>query len=79
MVGITYAINLLVFILCAGVVVSIVVLVPLAVYTIPYDLWVGSQNTRGKHKDKRKEPFFRSVRNATRLYIAWITRREPTF
>lgn len=79
MVFIWGAIKVLIFALCAGVVVTVVILVPLTIYTIPYALWVGSQNTRGKHKDKKGEKFFRSVRNATRLYKSWITHTEPTF
>lgn len=73
------AVKVLVFSLCLAVALAVIVFVPLTLYCIPYALWVGSQNTRGRHKDKQKEPLRRSVRNATRLYAAWITRKEPTF
>lgn len=79
MTMIAVMLKVLVFALCAGVVVSVLVFVPLTLYTIPYALWVGAQNTRGKHKDKKKESVFRAARNATKLYKAWITRSEPTF
>lgn len=72
-------IKVLVFALCLGAIVSVLVLVPLFLYALPYDLWIGSQNTRGKQLDKKKEGIFRAARNATKLYKAWITRREPTF
>lgn len=72
-------IKVLVFALCLGAIVSVLVFVPLTLYVIPYCLWVGSQNTRGKQLDKKKESVFRSTKNATKLYKAWITRREPTF
>ena len=75
----TVMINVLVFALCVGAVISVLVYVPLTLYVIPYALWVGSQNTRGRHLDKKKEKVFRSARNATKLYAAWISRREPTF
>lgn len=79
MVFFTVMLKLLVFGFCAAVVLSIIVYVPLALYIIPYCLWVGFQNNAGRHKDKKKESVFRSARNATRLYIAWICRKEPTF
>lgn len=67
------------YVLCFGVVLAILVYVPLAIYIIPYALWVGFQNQVGKHKDKKNEKFWRLVRNATILYISWIRRREPSF
>lgn len=75
----TVMINVLVFALCVGAIIAVLVYVPLTLYVIPYALWVGSQNTRGRHLDKKKEHVFRSARNATKLYAAWIGRREPTF
>lgn len=79
MIMIFVMLKVLVFALCAGAIISVLVFVPLSVYVIPYCLWVGSQNTKGKQLDKKKESVFRTARNATKLYIAWITRREPTF
>lgn len=71
--------KVLVFALCAGAVLAVLVFVPLAIYGIPYSLWVGTQNLKGKHLDKKKEPFFRTVRNATILYKAKLTGHEPIF
>ena len=58
---------------------AIVVYVPTFFYTIPYCLWIGRENTMGRQKDKKKEPYWRSVRNATRLYGAWIRHQKPNF
>jgi len=77
--GLWFAFGILIFALCAGAIISFVIFVPLFIYSIPYSLWIGSQLNIGKHKDKKKEGFFRSVRNATILYKSWITKKEPTF
>jgi len=69
--------KVLIFALCAGAAISVLVYVPLMVYTIPYALWVGHQNTMGRQKDKDKENIFRAARNATKLYKAWITGQKP--
>lgn len=79
MVFFSIALKILVFGICAGVALSILILVPAAIYVIPYWFWTIDQNSKGRHKDKKKEKLSRSVRNATRLYAAWISRREPTF
>jgi len=79
MVVIFVVIMFFVFILCLGFILSVIIVVPLFLYSIPYCLWVGFQNTAGRHLDKKKEGFWRGTRNATRLYKSWITRREPTF
>ena len=79
LVGILFALKLIVFALCAGAVISFLTFVVLTVYVFPYLMWVGSQNYIGKHKDKKKESVFRSTKNATILYKSWITRKEPTF
>jgi hypothetical protein len=71
--------KVLVFALCAGAIISVLVFVPLTLYVIPYTLWVGSQNTKGKQLDKKKEPVFQAVRNATKLYKAKLTGHEPIF
>ncbi|MBU5312218.1 hypothetical protein KQI38_09280 [Tissierella carlieri] len=79
MVGILFAFKIIIFALCAGVVISILVFVPLTLYVIPYCLWIGHQQTMGKHKDKKKEGAFKTVKHATILYKSWITRKKPTF
>ncbi len=70
--------KVLIFALCAGAVVSILVLVPMFFYTIPYALWVGRENTMGRQKDKDKENIFQAAKNATKLYKVWITGQKPT-
>jgi len=72
-------IGVLVFSLCAGAIISALIFIPLTIYTIPYLLWVGSQNCIGKQKDKKDESPFRSARNATILYKAKLTGHEPIF
>jgi hypothetical protein len=79
LVAILFALKLFVFAVCASVVLAVLIYVPLAIYAIPYCLWVGFQNNVGKHKDKKDEKLSRTVRNATILYKSWILRKEPTF
>lgn len=79
MVFILTIFKIVIFTLCLGVALSVLVYVPLFIYVIPYALWVGFQNQVGKHKDKKDESVFRSAKNATKLYSAWICRREPNF
>jgi len=73
--------KVLVFALCAGAIVSVIVFVPLGLYVIPYALWVGREQTMGRQKDKlqKGENVFRTAKNATKLYKAWITSQDPTF
>jgi fatty acid desaturase len=71
--------KVIVFALCAGAAIAVLVFVPLMIYAIPYCLWVGSQNTKGKHKDKKDEAFKNTIRNATKLYKAKLSGREPIF
>ncbi len=79
MVFILTVLHVLLFGLCAGAIISVIVFVPLGIYVIPYALWVGSQNTKGKHPELKNEKFFRTVRNATRLYKAKLSGHEPIF
>lgn len=79
MVMLIVMLKVIVFGLCLGAAVSVLVLVPLFFYTIPYTLWVGRENTMGRQKDKKKESIFSAARNASRLYKAWIMRQTPTF
>lgn len=79
MVGLLFALKLFIFAVCAAVVLAVLFYVPLAIYSIPYALWVGFQNNAGKHLDKKKEGVLRTARNATILYKSWILRKKPTF
>lgn len=78
MVFFAVALHVLIFALCAGVVVSILIFVPLGIYAIPYCLWVGNENGAGRQLDKKKEKFTQTIKNATKLYSAWIHKRKPT-
>ena len=73
------AVKVLIIALFVGAALAVLIYVPLFFYTLPYDLWIGVQNTKGKHLDKKKEPIFRAARNATRLYKAKLTKKEPIF
>ncbi|CAH8721350.1 hypothetical protein [Paenibacillus melissococcoides] len=79
MVGIAFAFKLLVFAICAGAVISILIFVPLTIYVIPYCLWVGNEQTMGRHQDKKKEGIRKTVKHATILYRSWIRREKPSF
>ncbi len=79
MVFFTVAIHVLLFGLCAGAAISVLFFVPLTLYLIPYWLWVGTQNTRGRHKDKRDVSLSKSARYATKLYKAKLSGKEPIF
>jgi len=79
LVGLLFVLKLIVFALCAGVVISFIVFVPLTIYVAPYCLWVGHQHTLGRHKDKMKEGVLKTAKHATILYKSWILRKEPTF
>ena len=78
MVFFTVMFHVLIWALCIGVVVSIIVFVPLGIYAIPYCLWVGRENTMGRQTDKKKEKFTQTIRNATKLYGAWIHHKKPS-
>jgi len=45
--------KVLVFALCLGAGLAVLIFVPLTIYAIPYCLWVGGQNCIGKQKDKK--------------------------
>jgi len=74
-----FMINLFFFSLCASAVLAFIIFVPLAIYGIPYNLWVGSQNCVGRHLDKKDESLSNRTKNATKLYASWILRKKPTF
>lgn len=77
MIFFAVVIHVLLFALCAGVVISVVILVPTAIYSIPYCLWLGFQMTKGKYKDKKNDSIFKTAKNATKVYFSWITRKKP--
>lgn len=79
MVAIWFAFKIFLFAICAGAIISVLVFVPLSIYIIPYALWVGTQNTKGKYLERKKDGFWKIVRHATILYRSWIRREEPSF
>lgn len=73
------AFQVLCFALFLGVAVSIAVYVPCCILVIPYSLWLGVQNNKGKYKDLKDAGFWRHVKNAFKLYGSWITKKDLTF
>lgn len=74
-------IDILVALMCfaagIGIAISLLIFIPLFLYVIPYELWVGNEQLKGKQKDKKVESPFRATRNATKLYSAWLRRQKP--
>lgn len=52
-------------------------LIPLVIYCIPYNLWLGIKNEDGKYLEKKDTYIFRQTIDATKVYLSWITRKEP--
>lgn len=78
MVFFSVVFHVLIFALCAGVVISILVLVPPTIFSIPYILWLGHEQTLGRHKDKDVKKVFGTAKDAAKVYSAWIRRQKPT-
>lgn len=77
MIGIMFALKVAMFAFCIGAILSFIILVPLFIYTIPYSWWAGGKEFL--YPETKEKNFFHVVRNATRLYKAWITHTEPKF
>lgn len=73
------ALHILIWALAAGFLVSIIVFVPMTVYIIPYCLWLGFQNNKGKYKELKDGNIFWMAVNATILYKSWIFHKSPVF
>ena len=71
--------HVLIFALAIGFSVSIIVFVPLTIYIIPFCLWVGFQNNKGRYKELKKGNAFRMACNASTLYKSWIFHKAPVF
>lgn len=78
MVGILFAIKIAIFGLCLGAIISFIIFVPLAIYSIPYAFWLGRQNTLGKGLDRKTDNPFKTAKHATILYSHWIRGKKPT-
>ncbi len=64
--------------LILGIVISFLYFVPLTLYSIPYILWLGSQNTKGMYRNiSVQESTWNNVKNATKVYLSFITGRKP--
>lgn len=73
------AFYVLIFALAVGFSVSIIVFVPLTIYIIPFCLWVGFQNNKGRYKELKEGNVFRMARNASDLYTSWFFHKTPVF
>ncbi|WP_411676864.1 hypothetical protein [Caproicibacter sp.] len=73
--------HVLIFALCVGAVVavalSVLIFIPLTVYNIPYILWLGNEQTMGRYKEKNVKKIFKTTKDATRVYSAWLHHRKP--
>lgn len=74
-----FLLNLLFFTFCAGIAISLIILIPLFIYAIPYSFWCGTLKGKKLVKNAKKESFFKTVKNATILYKSWILKKEPKF
>lgn len=51
----------------------------LGIYGAPYCYWVGMQHCRGRFKELGNDGILRTTRNATILYLSWISHKAPVF
>lgn len=58
--------------ICAGAVVSILVVFTQFLYQLPYTIWVGFTDANTRYPATRDCSFFRDTVNATRLYKHWL-------
>ena len=74
-------IGFIVFWMCVGTILSVLVFVPIFFYCIPYFCWLGIQQAKGRYTDKGGEidGLRLSLKYATRLYKHWITGQELQF
>ncbi|MEF2968360.1 hypothetical protein V3851_23705 [Paenibacillus sp. M1] len=79
MVGLWFAFKILLFALCAGAIIAVIIFVPLSIYIIPYSLWLGNQHTMGRYVEKKNDKFFKIVKSATKVYGSWIRGKKPSF
>jgi hypothetical protein len=72
MVFFTVVIHVLLFALCAGAIISVLVYVPLFIYTIPYTWHLGEQH------EKVEKSIFQATKNATAYYNQKkLAKKEP--
>lgn len=79
MLSVLYTVlGIVMFGLCLGVILSVIVLVPLTIYLLPYLGWLGIQQSRGYYTDNpiTKDGFMVGAKKATKLYRHWITGQE---
>jgi len=76
MVFFTVVIHVLLFALCAGAVIAVLVYVPLFIYTIPYAWYCGEQEAKGYKVEK--VPFMQTVKDAKAYYKQKkLAKKEP--
>ncbi len=71
-----FALTVLCFSLMCGAALSLC-MIPLFLYTVPYILWLGSQRTRGRYQNVPAEGLLKNIRNATRVYLSFLTGKKP--
>lgn len=75
----TFCIYLLAFgiALCVLVgILTLIILLPLFIYQIPYDFWCGYINASDKYPKTKNRGILHSTINATKLYKHWIFHKE---
>ncbi len=73
-----FALTVICVSLMLGIVISFLYFVPLTLYSIPYILWLGSQNNKGMYRNiSVQESTWHNVKNATKVYLSFITGRKP--
>lgn len=65
--------------ICAGVVISILVVLPQFLYQLPYVAWVGFTDANAKYPATKNSGFFKDTINATKLYKHWIFHTKLDF
>lgn len=58
--------------------IALAIILLLFLYSIPYIFWIGAQNYKGQHLDKKDEGFGSTIKNATKLYKSKFT-HKPAF
>lgn len=78
----TFCIYLLAFGIALCVLVAaltLIILLPLFVYQIPYHFWCGYINASDKYPETQNQGILHGTINATKLYKHWIFHKELDF
>lgn len=69
--------KILIFGFCFVLVTSLLLSIIITIYNFPYYWWLGGQNCAGRYKHLKNEKLWSSCKHATKLYIAFFSRKEP--